>query len=223
MQIKTIDQLSNIELDGILLRLPFFRGVKQRSQAQFKELMHCCRLVEMDSNEVILRRGDKSTWLYFLLRGELLVYPGLQAGESSIGQVLPGEMFGDLALIGNSERQATVCSADSGGGIALFACDASCFGRLEDDYPISQETKLAFYRMMTDSVRWKLEKHRMACPEHPLVAKIIALPLYRGARGGLQELQALVEQVLALAEILIAWNSDTQPAYLGGRPQLGEP
>ena len=96
--------------------------------------MGFCRIVEMGSDEVILRRGDKSTWLYFLLRGELLVFADTVDDEAPINHILPGEMFGDLALIGDSERQATVCSSPSGSGVRLFACDASCFGMLEDDY-----------------------------------------------------------------------------------------
>ncbi|CAH0992265.1 hypothetical protein SIN8267_02384 [Sinobacterium norvegicum] len=209
MQITAIHDLANVDLEAALQRLPFFRKIRASSESQFKQLMGFCRIVEMGSDEVILRRGDKSTWLYFLLRGELLVFADTDEDEAPVNHILPGEMFGDLALIGDSERQATVCSSPSGSGVRLFACDASCFGMLEDDYPVSLETKLIFYRMMTDSVRWKLEKNRMAQPQHELSKRMISLPVFRGVKDGLEELHALVEQTIALADILLAWNSET--------------
>jgi hypothetical protein len=214
MQITAIHDLPKVELEAALQRLPCFRKIRSASDSQFNQLMGFCRIVEMGSDEVILRRGDKSTWLYFLLRGELLVFADTVDDEAPINHILPGEMFGDLALIGDSERQATVCSSPSGSGVRLFACDASCFGMLEDDYPVSLESKLIFYRMMSDSVRWKLEKNRMARPHHDLAKRMVSLPVYRGAKGGLEELHALVELTVALADILLAWNSEADASFI---------
>jgi hypothetical protein len=71
----------------------------------------------------------------------------------------------------------------------------------------------------------------MQQPRHPLVAELLKVPVYSGARAGIEELRAWHRQGKSLAIILERWNRDlgkadelfvahtgSEPALSGGNP-----
>ena len=208
MNIKEIRQISDDELATLLARIPFFKELRVRDKAQLALLLTYSCLVELAPGETIMRRGQKGTWLYFLVKGKLIVYRDEPSPTDEINVITPGELFGDLAQLGDHERKATVAASPERGAL-LFACDFKAFGALDNFSQVHLTTKLLFYRTVVHSIRWRLEVLRMEQPQHALVSDLLKMPVYSGARENLDELRALHQQACSLADILERWNQDS--------------
>jgi CRP/FNR family transcriptional regulator, cyclic AMP receptor protein len=62
-----------------------------------------------EPEEVVVREGDPGTHLYFITSGRATV---TQAGPGWVGRLEPGDFFGELALIEEHGRTATVTAED---------------------------------------------------------------------------------------------------------------
>lgn len=196
-------------LDNLLTALPFYKAVKLRDQWQYNLLMEHSRIIEYAPNEVILKKGQKDQWLYFLLKGQLMVVVGEGADSLRVvNHITPGEVFGDLAVLNNFERTATVKTDPNAKTILVFGTDFGVFGDITDFSKISLPTKLDYYRNMTHNLRWKLEVYRLSYPDKPNALKHRKVKLYTGPRDTADELFALHEQSKSLANLLMLWNSD---------------
>ncbi|MFT3931672.1 MAG: cyclic nucleotide-binding domain-containing protein [Spongiibacteraceae bacterium] len=207
MHIKEIRQVPNSELTLLLTRIPFFKELRLRDEAQLQLLLTYSCLVELAPGETIMRRGQKGTWLYFLIKGKLIVYRDEVDPAQAINSITPGELFGDLAQLCDHQRKATVAASDDRAAL-LFACDFKAFGDIDNFSQIKLSTKLLFYRTVVHSIRWRLEVLRMDQPEHVLVSDLRKLPVFAGQRETLEELHALHGQAQYLANILERWNRD---------------
>ena len=207
MKIKDLSEFHNSELAGLLGRIPFFKELQQRDTQQLDVLLNYSCIVELDPGETIMRRGDRGSWLYFLIKGRLAVYLGNPVEGSPLNYITPGELFGDLALLCNHERKATVASEPSGRNVVLFATDFKPFGDLSDFGQVSLMTKLLFYRTMVHSIRWRLEQKRLETRDEQLAQELRHCPVYQGMRDTMDELQTLHAQAQFLADALDRWNS----------------
>jgi hypothetical protein len=207
MKIKDLSAYQHDEISALLGNIPFFKELQVQGQEQLSVLMRHSCLVELEPSEIIMRRGDRGSWLYFLIKGRLSVYLD-EAGAEPLNTITPGELFGDLALLCNHERKATVAAESGSKKCLLFATDFKPFGDLTSYSVIDLQTKLAFYRTMVHSIRWRLEVNRMEYPSHPLVAELRQVPTYAGEKGVEAELQSLFSQAQFLASVLDSWNSE---------------
>jgi len=216
MQIKPINSLPRDKVDKLLASIPFYRDVSKSEPWQYDILLRHSRIVELEPGEVVMKKGSIDTWMYFVLKGKLAVYAD-DASENAlaINYITPGELFGDLAILADGKRNATVAADRASKEISLFGTDFSVFGKLDEIGGISLNTKLIFYRSMVHGVRWKLEVYKMQHPNHALVAKGRAIKMYMGVKGGKEELVALHEQAVALAEVLKDWNGEFGALSLG--------
>ncbi|ARN74780.1 cyclic nucleotide-binding domain-containing protein [Oceanicoccus sagamiensis] len=205
MKIKDLSAYQHDEISALLGNIPFFKELQTQGQEQLAVLMRHSCLVELEPGETIMRRGDRGSWLYFLIKGQLSVY--LDEAEP-LNTITPGELFGDLALLCNHERKATVAAQPGSKQCLLFATDFKPFGDLTNYGVIDLHTKLAFYRTMVHSIRWRLEVNRMEHPKHPLAAELRQVPTYSGEKGVEAELQSLFSQAQFLASVLDSWNSE---------------
>ncbi len=207
MNIKEIRQVPGSELALLLTRIPFFKELRLRDEGQLQLLLTYSCLVELAPGETIMRRGQKGTWLYFLIKGKLIVYRDAVDPAQAINSITPGELFGDLAQLCDHHRKATVAASDERSAL-LFACDFKAFGEVDNFSQIKLSTKLLFYRTVVHSIRWRLEVLRMDQPEHVLMAELRKLPVFLGQRDSLDELHALHGQAQYLASILERWHHD---------------
>jgi hypothetical protein len=209
MRVSEINELDTTEIESFLSRIPLYREIRSRDADQFERLMRFSRRVEMEPGELIMRRGDKGSWLYFLLVGQLAVFAGAgEADEDALNYISPGEMFGDLALLGAFERRVTVRTDRYVRRAVLLATDFGCFGRLTDFALVSLSTKLAFYRLIAKGIRWRLELKKMEQPDHPLAMEMRSVSLFNGHPNTEEELQFLHRQACELAGILTGWHGD---------------
>jgi hypothetical protein len=209
MHIKPINGLPRDKVDKLLASIPFYRDVSKSEPWQYDILLRHSRIVDFDPSETVLRRGDVDTWMYFVLKGKLAVYAD-EVSDSThpINYITPGEMFGDLAMLSDGKRNATVIADPDSKEISLFGTDFSVFGKLEEIGGISLNTKLIFFRNMVHGIRWKLEVYKMQYATHALVAKGRAIRMYMGPKDTKEELLALYDQAKALAAVLQEWNAE---------------
>ncbi len=208
MKIKDLSTYKPDEIKALLARIPFYKELSQIPNSQLEKLLNVSCIVELDPGETIMRRGDKGSWLYFLIKGRLDVYLSGDAECAPLNHITPGELFGDLALLCDHERKATVTAEPGHKPALLFATDFKVFGDLTNFNTVDLETKLIFYRTMIHSIRWRLEVKRMDDLSHPLVQELKKVPLFNGERGSEKELAALHQQAQFLANLLDRWNSE---------------
>lgn len=208
MKIKDLSSYKADEILNLMRRIPFFKELQAQQEGQLECLLdHSC-IVELEPGETIMRRGDRGSWLYFLIKGRLTVYFDLEDGIDPLNHITPGELFGDLALLCDHERKATVAAEKGDKKALLFATDFKPFGELHDFSAIELETKLVFYRTIVHSIRWRLEVNRMESPEHPLITELRQSPRHSGGRGSVNELESLYQQAQFLASLLNRWNGE---------------
>jgi CRP-like cAMP-binding protein len=85
-----------------LKQVPLFSGLSQR---QLKRLARDFREREIKSGTLVMREGEKSGISFFVIvDGKATV----SADGNQVGQLGPGDHFGELALISENVRSATV-------------------------------------------------------------------------------------------------------------------
>lgn len=219
MQTKPVSSLPREKVDKLLASIPFYRDVSRSEPWQYDILLRHSRIVELEPGEIVLKKGDIDTWMYFVLKGRLAVYADeINDSTYPVNYITPGELFGDLAILSEGQRNATVAADNTSREIALFGTDFSVFGKLEEIGGISLNTKLIFYRNMVHGARWKLEAYKMQHPNHPLIARGRAVKMFLGTRGTKEELLALHDQAIALSDVLREWNSEFGAPKDAGMP-----
>lgn len=196
------------QIQRMVQGIPFFNEIIRNDPQQFTVLMGCSRLLHAEPGDVVIRRGDNDPVLYFLLKGQLVVLAG-DVGSAVINTIVSGQPVGTLAMVRGTPRSATLQSDPQGKGAVLLALDHTAFRDINDHSRFTLASQLSFYKMVVNDIRWTLEMNKKADPASPLVAAMRKVPLFSGARGSADELAALRDQAIALADILCQWNEST--------------
>ena len=114
--------------------------------AQLKTDRACTiRRAHYEPHEVICREGDRGDWLYIIMEGELEVVKHMSdQGELLYRRLGTGECFGEIALVTNRPRTATVRSCTA---VDVMALDRDAFGTLCMTFPPLH----AFFEQLTAS------------------------------------------------------------------------
>lgn len=212
MKIMDLSDCPQAMVDGLLCRIPFFKELQSQDVSQYDLLLSYSCIVELEPGEVIMRRGDKGSWLYCLAKGELAVYLNNPHLGEPLNLITPGEVFGDLALLCGYERKATVAAQKGGKKVVLFATNFKPFGDINDCSTVSLKTKLIIYRTMVHSIRWRVEIKKMEQRDNSLLQELRKARPYSGEKGSKEELQSLFMQARILASILDRWNGGEEVA-----------
>jgi cAMP-binding proteins - catabolite gene activator and regulatory subunit of cAMP-dependent protein kinases len=205
MDIRPLHRCSQQTIDFLLGSVALYKQVYQLDARQFDVLLRHSQLLEAKLGEVVIEAGQIDNWLYFLMRGQLVVY----AGEPAIRRVnviTPGEIFGDMAILMDLPRSATVIADVKTRQSFVLRTDFSIFGEPEDLGEIKLPVKLLFYRTMAHNLRWKLEVYRAQFPSRSSAVDHRKVRLYTGQRDTMEELLSLDFQARQLAELLNSWN-----------------
>jgi CRP-like cAMP-binding protein len=204
MQRVTQEEYPLESLQRILNGVTFFKELISHDESQFEVLMSVAEIVTAEVNETIINKGDYTNSLYFLLRGQLSVFVD-DAGETkTLNQINAGEVFGVMSMLLTQPRSASI-KADSR-QVLLAGIDFKHFRDISDFNLFSLETKLTFYRMVSNNLRWTLERNKMENSAHPLIPRLYKIPIFTGQKGGVDELEALFKQAHLLAELVREWN-----------------
>ncbi|OGL58849.1 MAG: hypothetical protein A3J27_02390 [Candidatus Tectomicrobia bacterium RIFCSPLOWO2_12_FULL_69_37] len=111
-------------------RIPLFEGFPQRL---LKKIGALCVERNYQANEVICREGTTGLGLFFIVEGWVEVFGTSRAGrEKSLALLGPGEMFGEMMILDNHPRSASVRSMQPATCYLMPQWD---FKRLLKDYP----------------------------------------------------------------------------------------
>jgi CRP/FNR family cyclic AMP-dependent transcriptional regulator len=204
MQRVTKEEYPLDSLQRILNGVTFFKELISHDESQFEVLMSVAEIVTAEANEVVINKGDYTNSLYFLLRGQLSVFVEGDDKENILNQINAGEVFGVMSMLLTQPRSASI-KAD-GRQVLLAGIDFKHFSDITDFNLFSLETKLTFYRMVANNLRWTLERNKIENSAHPLIPRLYKIPLFTGQKGGMDELEALFKQAHLLAELVREWN-----------------
>lgn len=92
---------------ALLSRISIFENLEE---AELQKMASEMRRIQLKPGEVLFRRNDEGESLFILIEGLLHVRVDLdQSGlEQTVGQLSPGEFFGEMALLTGEPRSATV-------------------------------------------------------------------------------------------------------------------
>lgn len=86
----------------LVAKVPIFSNLQKGTISEIAKLLHVNRF---RANEVIIKHGDIGDAMYFILEGEVDVI--LPKSEKKI-VLQPGDFFGEIALLKNTKRGATI-------------------------------------------------------------------------------------------------------------------
>lgn len=189
-------------LQRLVNGVTFFKELIQANSSQFELLMSASQFVTADPHEVILKQGDNANLLYFLVKGNLSVLA--EDNATVLNEINAGEVFGVMAMVLNDKRSASV---RVGNRPALLASiDYQHFRDMDDFSLFNLATKISFFRMVNNHIRWHLEQKKMQNSNHPFVARLRTLPIYNGPKDVHEELFFLQQQAHLQALLLCEWN-----------------
>ena len=130
-------------IDPVRLRLldqEIFAGLPPaRIEAAARQLV----AVPVEAGEVVVRQGDAADRFYVVDAGTMRVTQQRDGVESELRQLGPGALFGEIGLLRNVPRTATVTATTPG---ILYALDADAFGDLVGSGPGLSSRLLDLYR-----------------------------------------------------------------------------
>jgi CRP/FNR family cyclic AMP-dependent transcriptional regulator len=97
-----------VNAEQTLASVPLFSSLDKRTLNRLEE--QGTRRVYA-GGEPIIRQGNPASALYVIVRGKVRVHEGGEDGQT-IGQLHPGDFFGELALIEDHPRTASVTAVD---------------------------------------------------------------------------------------------------------------
>lgn len=89
----------------LLRRVPFFAEIEP---AKLKLLAFMSERVGFDAGKLIVRQGDPADAAYLIIDGEAEVVVTTSAGPVTVATLGPNEIFGEIAILVNMPRNATV-------------------------------------------------------------------------------------------------------------------
>jgi CRP-like cAMP-binding protein len=144
------DDIQNIQK---LMAIPALRNFETKNLGK---LLRLSKIRRYEDGEAIIKEGDRDDWLYFLLSGTIRIEKG---GVEIATVEKTGEMFGEMRLIDNLSRSASVFAV--GQTIAL-AVDTTGGGRtgINDE---RAEFLFLLYRMFAEymSIRLRLTNEEL--------------------------------------------------------------
>ncbi len=201
MEILTREEYSSDAVMRMVRSVTFLKNLAKQDKKQFELLLSVSQFVRHDQGEVLIAKGASADSLYFLLKGQLSIFPSADSQVSSI--LNPGEVVGTMSMVTGCERSATVIAHSD---VTLLSLHYEHCIDTNDYGLFNLHTKLMAYKMVIHHLRWLLELNKMEQPNHELVPKIFKLPIYSGEKETQEELLALHEQARFLAILLSDWN-----------------
>jgi CRP-like cAMP-binding protein len=91
------------KLERTLVMVPMFRDLPKR---HLRKLAGYCEVGEYMSGSSIVKKGEPGDAFYVVLAGQAKV----TSGRTFLGRLLPGDHFGEIAVLDGGMRSATVTS-----------------------------------------------------------------------------------------------------------------
>jgi CRP-like cAMP-binding protein/bacterioferritin-associated ferredoxin len=82
------------------------------------------QVVTFRAGEVVFSEGEASSSAYLVVRGRVLIERYVEGARQSLAEILPGQFFGEVAILNNSHRGASAVALED---VELAALDAAWF------------------------------------------------------------------------------------------------
>jgi CRP-like cAMP-binding protein len=123
----------NTDGAGRLAGIELFEGFDQAELDQVAELV---QEVDAEQGALLTEQGKPGQTCYVVVKGEAAVV----VGEERVATLGPGDLVGEMALIDNGPRSATVRAVTP---MQLLALDAERFRTLLDEHPKANRAIMA--------------------------------------------------------------------------------
>jgi CRP/FNR family transcriptional regulator, cyclic AMP receptor protein len=139
------DDIQNIQK---LMAIPALRNFETKNLGK---LLRLSKIRQYEDGEPIITEGERDKWLFFLLNGKIRVEKG---GVEIVTSSKTGEMFGEMSLIDNLSRSASVFAVGKSVCLAVDTAGGGGTG-LKDE---RAEFLFILYRMFAEylSIRLRL-------------------------------------------------------------------
>lgn len=97
-----------IDPEEVLRKVPFF---KDTPEDDFEKIIDLLKSRTIPSGELIIREGDMGTSMFLIARGVVRVVRGKNDEEEELASLLPGDFFGERALLHDEPRSASCRAA----------------------------------------------------------------------------------------------------------------
>ncbi len=104
-------------------KVELLKGIPLFAQCSKKDLRDITRLTEevaFDEGTVVMREGERGSEVFVIVDGTLDVSRG---GEGNLAEVAAGQVVGEIALLSNQPRSATVTAATSVRALRIGGAD----------------------------------------------------------------------------------------------------
>lgn len=108
------------DIDSLLLRL--VAGVELFKNIDLNEvtaLLQQASRINFDTGDMVFEEGSEGHSMYIVTAGEFEVFRQTGGKRVHIAHVTPGEHFGEIALLSNRPRSASVCATEPSIAIRL--------------------------------------------------------------------------------------------------------
>ena len=124
----------------LLRRVPLFATL---AEDELAEIAHAAELVHFSPGELVFREGDYSNSCYMIVAGHAAAaheHPGGRA--ITLARFGPGDLFGELAMLDDQRRSATIEALDELDAFAIQGADMRRLLREHPDIAIKMITAL---------------------------------------------------------------------------------
>lgn len=105
-----------MDAEEVLRNVPLFRGLQPK---QLKSLSRWVTTRTFQPGHVIVREGQVGLGLYCIQSGQVSVTQSSGGGDREIRKMGPGESFGEIALLDDKPRSATVTAVEATTAVML--------------------------------------------------------------------------------------------------------
>ncbi len=148
--------------DGEIINESVAQALPLLSHSQMLNVSHLLKPMEIQPGGMILRRGESVGNFFIIAKGKVeVVLESPRRPEITLGQLGPGEFFGEIELIHGGDSLASVRAAPENGPVELVALPHKDFAQMLVGSPLTEEAlslivqaRLAQNRSADKKVKW---------------------------------------------------------------------
>ena len=110
-----------------LLETPFFEKLEPR---EVMEIIHIVEVAEYPAGDVVFKEGDTGDAWFIVYRGAVDVLKEGAAGEKKIAEIGPKGCFGEMSILNDLPRSATIRAAED---TMVLRVKRGVFGKLVEE------------------------------------------------------------------------------------------
>jgi len=186
---------------------PVFQAIPA---AELTALAGEVEVIHVNAGGTLAKQGDAADGVYLLVSGRLRAFAQQpDGGEVAVGEIAAGELVGEMSLLTEAVRNATVRAVRDS---QLFFVKSATFNRIIHTQP---EATLAIARVLVE----RLERANAGRQTAPPRRAIALVPAYGDCRGTIESLAAVVgtavdTEVVTSATVAASLGPDHTEAQL---------